>query len=190
MIRPIYLYGNPVLRKIAQEVDRNDETLAQLINDMKETMYDSEGIGIAAPQIGVSKRVIYIDVDILKDDFPELKDVRLTLINPKLTVDETSPTESREEGCLSVPKINEKVTRHTKVRLQYVDEQWNEHDEVIEGYLARVIQHEYDHLEGLMFIDHISAVRKQMIRGKLNNMITGKVNCRYRFKAAKPARGR
>lgn len=190
MIQPIFLYGTPVLRKVAQEVEKGDEQLTQLIADMKETMYDSEGIGIAAPQIGVSKRVIYIDVDVLKDDFPELKDVRLTLINPVVEVDEDSATVTREEGCLSLPRINEKVTRHSKIRLRYTDEEWKEHDVNIEGYLARVIQHEYDHLEGRMFVDHISAVRKQMIKGKLNNMIVGKVNCRYRVRAAKPMRKR
>ena len=155
---------------------------------MKDTMYDSDGIGIAAPQVGVSARIVYIDVDVLKDKFPELKDKRLVLINPVITVDEESPTEVREEGCLSVPGIHENVTRHTKLHIHYFDENWQEHDEDIEGYLARVIQHECDHLEGHVFIDHISAIRKQMIRNKLNNMIKGKVDCDYRVKVYKPAR--
>ena len=108
---------------------------------------------------------------------------RLVLINPEIEIDEESPTLTREEGCLSLPGIHENVTRHSRLRLKYLDEQWQAHDEIIEGYLARVIQHEFDHLDGHVFIDHISPIRKQIIRKKLNNIIEGKVNCDYRFKA-------
>jgi len=110
MILPIYIYGQPVLRKVAEPIDKDYPGLDELIQNMKDTMYDSDGIGIAAPQVGVSARVVYIDVDALSDKFPELKDKRLVLINPEITVDETSPTETREEGCLSVPGIHENVT--------------------------------------------------------------------------------
>ena len=187
MILPVYIYGQPVLRKVAEPVTKDFPQLDELIQNMKDTMYDSDGIGIAAPQVGVSARIVYIDVDVLKDKFPELTGKRLVLINPEITIDEQSPTESREEGCLSVP---ENVTRHTKIHIHYFDENWVEHDEDIDNYLARVIQHECDHLDGHMFIDHISAIRKQMIRNKLNNMIKGKVDCDYRIKVYKPSKRR
>lgn len=190
MILPVYIYGQPVLRQVAEPIDKDFPGLAELIQNMKDTMYDSDGIGIAAPQVGVSARVIYIDVDALSDKFPELKDKRLVLINPEIDIDEDSPIESREEGCLSVPGIHENVTRHTKLHINYFDENWQAHDEDIEGFLARVIQHEFDHLEGHVFTDHISAIRKQMIRNKLNNMVKGKVDCDYRVKPYKPARRR
>ena len=179
-----------MLRKVAEPIDKDYPNLAELIQNMKDTMYDSDGIGIAAPQVGVSARVVYIDVDALKDKFPELKDKRLVLINHEITVDEDSPTDVREEGCLSVPGIHENVTRHATLHINYYDENWQEHDEDIEGFLARVIQHECDHLEGHVFTDHISAIRKQMIRNKLNNIIKGKVDCDYRIKAYKPAKHR
>ena len=186
MVLPIYLYGHPVIRKISEPVGKDYPGLEKLIQDMKDTMYDSEGIGIAAPQVGVNVKVIYIDV--LGKDFPELKDKRMVLINPEIEIDETSDTEVREEGCLSLPGIHESVKRHTRLRLKYFDEQWQEHDEIIEGYLARVVQHEYDHLEGHVFIDHISPIRKSLIRPKLNNIVAGRVNCDYRVKAFQPMR--
>lgn len=179
-----------MLRKVAKPIDKDFPNLAELIQNMKDTMYDSDGIGIAAPQVGVSARVVYIDVDALSDKFPELKGKRMVLINPEIDIDETSPTDVREEGCLSVPGIHENVTRHTRLHINYLDENWQEHDEDIEGFLARVIQHECDHLEGHVFTDHISAIRKQMIRNKLNNIIKGKVDCDYRIKAYKPAKHR
>ncbi len=187
MVLPIYTYGQPVLRKTAQQVTKDFEGLHELIDNMKETMYASDGIGIAAPQVGVNARLIFIDVDILKDDFPELKGKRLVLINPELTIDEESATVTREEGCLSVPGIHENVTRHSKIHLKWADENWEEHDEDFEGYLARVIQHEYDHLDGTLFTDRIAPIRKTMIRTKLNNIVKGKTHCNYRTKFFKPA---
>lgn len=183
MILPIYLYGQPVIRAIAQPVAQDHEGLKELIENMKETMYASDGIGIAAPQVGQSLRLIYIDVDVLADKFPELKDKRLVLINPEIDVDTESQTFTREEGCLSLPGIHENVTRHSRLTIDYLDEDWQPHHEVIEGYLARVIQHEFDHLDGHVFIDHISPIRKQLIRKKLNQIVEGKVSCDYRFKA-------
>ena len=190
MILPIYIYGHPVLRAENAIVTPDFPNLEELIANMKETMYASDGIGIAAPQVGKSLRLIFIDVDVLKDDMPELADKRFVLINPVITVDETSKTVSREEGCLSVPGIHETVTRHDRIHVKWTDENWQEHDEDIEGFLARVIQHECDHLEGHVFTDRISAIRKQMIRNKLNNMVKGKVDCDYRVKPYKPARRR
>ena len=158
--------------------------LHELIENMKETMYHTQGIGIAAPQVGVNARIVYIDVDVLAEDFPELKDRRMVLINPEITIDETAPEISREEGCLSVPGIHENVSRREKIHLHWQDEQFQDHDEDIEGYLARVVQHECDHLEKTLFIDRISPIRKQLIRSKLNNMVKGKISCKYRCKVA------
>ena len=121
MILPVYIYGQPVLRNEAELVTKDYEGLNELIENMKETMYASNGIGIAAPQVGVGLKLVYIDVDVLKDDFPELKGVQMVLINPEVTVDETSPTVTREEGCLSVPGVNENVTRHSKIHLKWTD---------------------------------------------------------------------
>lgn len=184
MVLPIYIYGHPVLRSDNVKVTPDFEGLQELITNMKETMYHTQGIGIAAPQVGVNARIVFIDVDVLAEDFPELKGVNMTLINPVITVDEDAPLVSREEGCLSVPGIHENVQRHEKIHLHWQDEQFQEHDQDIEGYLSRVIQHECDHLEKTLFIDRISPIRKQLIRGKLNNMVKGKVSCDYRCKIA------
>ena len=190
MTLPVYIYGHPVLRKVSAEIDQNYPNLAKLIQNMKDTMYASNGIGIAAPQVGLNIRLIYIDVDVISDDMPELKGKKFVLINPELTIDETSKTVTRDEGCLSLPGISESVTRHRKIHLKWFDENWVQHEEDIEGYLARVVQHEYDHLDGTLFIDHISPIRKQLIRAKLNNIVKGKVRCDYRIKGFKPSHKR
>jgi peptide deformylase len=187
MILPVYLYGHPVLRKVSEKIEKNYEGLHDLIANMKETMYASDGIGIAAPQVGVNIRVIYIDVDVLADSFPELKGKSFVLINPELTVDDTARVIIREEGCLSLPEIHENVPRHEKIHLKWFDEDWTQHEEDFEGYLSRVMQHEYDHLDGIVFVDRISAIRKQLIHSKLNNIVKGKVDCDYRTKAFKPS---
>lgn len=184
MILPVYLYGHPVIRKVAEPIDATYPDLSKLIADMYETMYATDGIGLAAPQIGRSIRVVVIDVDVLSDVHPELAGVKMTLINPTLEVLEDGKKCSSEEGCLSVPGIHESVTRIEKIHLHWFDENFEEHDEIIEGYLARVVQHEYDHLEGKVFIDHISPIRKQLIKAKVTNIIKGRVNCGYRVKAA------
>ena len=184
MILPIYIYGHPVLRAENATVTPDYPNLPELIENMKETMYHTQGIGIAAPQVGVNARIVYIDVDVLAEDFPELKGVNMVLINPEITVDESAPLISREEGCLSVPGVHENVHRHEKIHLHWLDEQFQEHDQDIEGYLSRVIQHECDHLDKTLFIDRISPIRKQLIRSKLNNMVKGKISCNYRCKFA------
>lgn len=186
MTLPIYIYGQPVLRQEAEPVTKDLEGLNELIENMKETMYASNGIGIAAPQVGVSKKIVYIDVDVLKDDFPELKGVNMVLINPEVIVDETSKQVTREEGCLSLPGISENVTRHSKIHLKWTDENWVQHEQDIDGYLARVVQHECDHLYGHLFIDWISPIRKQLIRNKLSSMIKGKIRCSYKVKFFNP----
>ena len=132
--------------------------------------------------VGVSARIVYIDASALKENFPELADSKYVLINPEITVLDGGKRLSRDEGCLSLPGIYEGVTRTEKIRIKWLDENFAEHDEVIEGYLARVMQHECDHLDGKVFIDHISPIRKQLIKAKLNNIVRGKVHCDYRTK--------
>ena len=175
MILPIYVYGQPVLRKVAEDIAPDYPNLKELIENMFETMDNAEGVGLAAPQIGLPIRVVTINLDVLSDDLPEYKDFRKAYINAHIL--EVSGEEvSMDEGCLSLPGIHESVKRGNKIRVQYLDENLEPHDEIIEGYLARVMQHEFDHLEGKMFIDHLSPLRKQMIKGKLNAMLKGKAH--------------
>lgn len=182
MILPIYLYGQPVLRQEADDVDENYPDLKKLVENMYETMYESDGVGLAAPQIGLPIRLIVIDADVLKDTFPELEGVKMTLVNPELDILTDSPTVSRSEGCLSLPGLSENVVRHEKVRLNWLDTDFVEHEQVFEGFLARIIQHEYDHLDGILYVDRISPIRKQLIKTKLNNIARGRVCCDYKSK--------
>lgn len=177
----MYLYGQPVLRKVAAPIEKDYPELQTLVANMFETMYKSEGIGLAAPQIGLPIRVIVIDVTVLADEHPELADSKKVLINPQIL--ETSGKDvSMEEGCLSLPGIHENVTRKDTIRIHYFDENWTEHDDTVTGYLARVMQHENDHLEGHVFTDKISPIRRQLIKGKLANIAKGKVACNYKTK--------
>lgn len=185
MILPIYLYGQPVLRKEAEEIEPGYPNLKQLIADMYETMSQSDGVGLAAPQIGLSKRIVVIDADVLKESFPELAGVKLTLINPELDIIEDGKKVTREEGCLSIPGLSEPVARYEKVRINWLDEDFNEHEQTFEGFLARIIQHECDHLDGILYTDQISPIRKQLIRNKMRNIADGKVNCEYKVKQQK-----
>jgi peptide deformylase len=181
MILPIYLYGQPVLRKIAEDITPDYPNLKELISNMFETMYHADGVGLAAPQIGLPIRIVVIDLDILSDENPEFKGFHKAYINPHIL--ETGGEEvPMDEGCLSLPGIHETVKRASKIHVKYMDEDFVEHDEIVEGYLARVMQHEFDHLEGKLFIDHISPLRKQMIKNRLNSMIKGKTNCSYKIK--------
>ena len=183
MILPIYIYGQPVLRKVAEDVTPEYPELKTLIANMFETLDASNGVGLAAPQIGLAIRVVVIDLDVLSEEFPEYKGFRKAFINAHiLEYDDESEKASSEEGCLSIPGISEKVTRPTHIHVKYLDEEMQEHDEWVEGYLARVMQHEFDHLEGTMFIDRLSPLRKNMIAGKLKNILKGKFRCSYRTK--------
>ena len=183
MILPIYIYGQPVLRKVAEDVTPEYPELKTLIANMFETLDASNGVGLAAPQIGLAIRVVVIDLDVLSEEFPEYKGFRKAFINAHiLEYDDESEKASSEEGCLSIPGISEKVTRPTRIYVKYLDEEMQEHDEWVEGYLARVMQHEFDHLEGTMFIDRLSPLRKNMIAGKLKNILKGKFRCSYRTK--------
>lgn len=183
MILPIYIYGQPVLRKVAEDVTPEYPELKTLIANMFETLDASNGVGLAAPQIGLAIRVVVIDLDVLREEFPEYKGFRKAFINAHiLEYDDESEKASSEEGCLSIPGISEKVTRPTRIHVKYLDEEMLEHDEWVEGYQARVMQHEFDHLEGTMFIDRLSPLRKNMIAGKLKNILKGKFRCSYRTK--------
>lgn len=180
---PIYVYGHPVLREECVEVEEGREGLKQLIADMFETMEASEGVGLAAPQIGKNIRLIVIDSDVLGEDFPECKGRRLALVNPEMDILDGEKV-TRSEGCLSVPGLSENVTRVEHILLNWLDEDFNEHEEEMTGYLARIVQHEMDHLEGMLYTDRISPLRKQMIRKKLSNISEGKTQCSYPIKTA------
>ena len=186
MILPIYTYGQPVLRKVAQDIPADYPGLQELISDMFETLTASEGVGLAAPQIGKAIRVVVIDLDVLSEDLPEYKGFRKAFINAHIVeVDEKSKKESMEEGCLSIPGIHEVVDRPSRIHVVYRDADFQEHDEWVAGYLARVMQHEFDHLEGNMFVDRLSPLRKQLIKNKLKSILQGKFRCSYRTKVVR-----
>ena len=184
MILPIYTYGQPVLRKEAEDITADYPELKQLIENMFETNERADGVGLAAPQIGLPIRVVIVDLTPLAEDMPEYADFKRAYINGYI-VEEEGDTILMDEGCLSLPGIHEKVSRAERVRIEYVDENFMEHDEWVDGYLARVIQHEFDHLEGKVFTDRISPLRRQMNKGKFNALLTGKVRCDYKVKVAK-----
>jgi len=175
---PIYLYGHPVLRKTAQPITPDYPELKKFIADMFETMDNSDGVGLAAPQVGRADRIIVIDATPLAENFPECEGRRFALINPEVEVLD-GETVSRAEGCLSLPGLSEDVKRVEHIRLHWLDENFVEHDEEMSGFLARIVQHECDHLEGHVFIDHLSGIRKQLIKSKLNNIVTGKTGADY-----------
>jgi peptide deformylase len=180
MILPIYLYGQPVLRKQAEEIEQTPE-LAQFIADMYETLTQAEGCGLAAPQVGKPWRLFIVDATELAEDYPECKDFKRTFINPEL-IAASEDTCVYSEGCLSLPGISENVVRPATVRLRYLDENFQEHEETFSGFCARVVQHEYDHLEGHVFTDRISPIRKTFARNKLAAIAKGKVGARYKYK--------
>ena len=182
MILPVYIYGQSVLRKVAEDITPDYPDLSGLIANMWETLAESEGIGLAAPQVGYSIRLSVIDLDPISEDFPEYKGYRQVFIKPHIVEYDDSKTASSEEGCLSLPAIHEKVVRPTRIRVKWQDEEFNQHDEWIEGYLARVMQHEFDHLDGKMFVDRISPLRKQLIKSKLKALLLGRYRCGYRTK--------
>lgn len=180
MIQPIYVYGQPVLRQEAEDIDPDYPGLQKLISDMWETMYNADGVGLAAPQIGKAIALIVIDGSPLAEDFPECKDSKMVIINPELEIIEDMPEVSRAEGCLSLPGLQEDVKRVEHIRLNWLDENFVEHEKEFTGFLARIIQHEVDHLIGTVYTDHVTSIRKQLIRNKLNNLAKGKVKCGYR----------
>ncbi len=185
MILPIYIYGQPVLRKVAEDITPDYPQLQEFLKDMWDTLAESEGIGLAAPQVGKPVRVVVIDLDPLSEDMPEYKDFRGVYINPHIIEYDETQTDSSEEGCLSLPAIHEKVVRPKRIHVQWVDEQFQPHNEWVEGYLARVMQHEFDHLDGKVFTDRISPLRKQLISSKLKALTQGRYRCGYKTKAVR-----
>jgi len=179
MIHPVVVYGHPVLKKVAEEVNKDYPGLRQLIDDLFETMYNAEGVGLAAPQIGKSIRVFVIDGAPLADDEPEFAGFKKVFINPEI-IEKNGELVPMNEGCLSIPNIREEVKRESHIRVQFYDENWNFYDEVYEGYKARVFLHEYDHLDGILFVEKINPLRKRLIKGKLNDISKGKFEADYK----------
>ena len=182
MILPIYTFGQPVLRKVAEDIDKDYPNLTQLIQDMYDTLDKSEGIGLAAPQVGLNIRLVVINLDLISEDYPEYKGYIHTFINPYIEEYDDTETDIMEEGCLSLPGVHESVKRPKRIRVTYLDENFQDHDEWVSGYLARVMQHEFDHLDGVVFTDHLTGLRKQLTKAKLQQIIKGKFSCSYKVK--------
>jgi peptide deformylase len=184
MILPITLYGDPVLRKIAGNIDLNYEGLQELIEDMFETMYNAEGVGLAAPQIGLPIRLFVVDLSPLSKDEPSLEGFRKAFINANI-IERSGDEELMEEGCLSIPGIHEEVYRKNYIRMQYLDKEGVAHDKEFTGYTARVLQHEYDHLDGIMFTDHCSPLKRRLLKRRLTDISKGITTAAYRVKIPK-----
>lgn len=183
MILPIYTYGNAVLRKQAEPIAADYPELKTLITNMYDTMYKAEGVGLAAPQVGLPIRLLVIDLVAYIEDNPELGAFKVVMINP--TILERSEEEvAAEEGCLSIPGIHESVLRAERIKIKYQDADFNEYIEEFEGFKARVVQHEYDHLEGHLFTDRVSPIRRQLLKSRLTNIVKGKTSCDYKVKKA------
>jgi len=180
MILPVVAYGHPTLKRVSEDIDENYPELDELIANMFETMYATKGVGLAAPQINKNIRLFVIDADPFKEDYPEAEGMKKVLINATI-LEEEGPEWAFEEGCLSVPDIHESVMRKPRILIEYYDENWQLHEEWFDGVLARVIQHEYDHIEGTIFVDKLSGMRKMMLKRKLNDISTGNIETRYRM---------
>jgi peptide deformylase len=178
---PIVAYGHPVLRKVSLQVEKDHPNLIELIADMFETMYGANGVGLAAPQIGVSLKIFVIDANPFAEDEPALKDFKKVFINPTIE-EETGDKWDFNEGCLSIPHIREDVSRHPEIKISYYDENWILKQESYKGMAARVIQHEYDHILGKLFTDKINPLRKALIKGKLTNITKGLVKADYKMR--------
>lgn len=184
MILPIYLYGMNVLRKEAETVGADYPELPKLAEDMFLTMEKANGVGLAAPQVGLSIRMFVVDGNGLAEDYPECLGYKRCMINPEI-VEEADTFNTKDEGCLSIPGVYESVKRPDWIVVRYLDEKLEQHEERVEGFAARMTLHEYDHLDGKMFIDHVSPLRKQLIKTKLSNIVKGKVSCTYKAKGVK-----
>lgn len=188
MILPIVAYGAPVLKKEAVEISNEYPNLDQLIENMWETMYASNGVGLAAPQIGLSIRLFVIDAAPFSED-EELDEAEVTLlktfkkafINPTI-IEEDGPIWEFNEGCLSIPDVREDVSRHERIRIHYWDEQFKEQELVLTGLAARVVQHEYDHIEGILFTDHITSLKRRLLKNRLNSISKGAIQVDYLMK--------
>ncbi|MEO5976727.1 MAG: peptide deformylase [Chryseolinea sp.] len=180
MIYPIVMYGDPVLRQKASDVKKGTD-IKQLVEDMYETMYNASGIGLAAPQIGKSMRIFIVDGTIIEDD-PTMLDFKKVFVNPVMVEEVGEPWEY-EEGCLSIPNIREKILRKERLTIKYYDAEWNLKEESYDSIKARIIQHEYDHIEGKMFVDYLTPLKKRLLKGKLADISKGKVDTEYRIAA-------
>lgn len=184
MILPIVAYGDQVLKKKAVDIDEDYPELETLINNMFDTMYEANGVGLAAPQIGKSIRLFIVDASPFEDKEPDLKYFVQVFINP-IIVEESGEEWSFNEGCLSIPTVREDVMRKPKVLLRYYDENFEYYEEEFEGLAARIIQHEYDHIEGKLFTDRLSSFKRTLLKGKLNDISKGNVEVDYRMKFPK-----
>ena len=184
MILPVTLYGDPILKKRADDIVESHPNLQEIIKNMWQTMYAASGIGLAAPQVALSIRLFIVDtVQLEEKRKTNFKGIKKVFINP--TIFEESGEEWKyEEGCLSIPGIREDVFRNPVIKIRYFDENFKEFTDTFDEMNARVIQHEYDHIEGHVFIDHLSPIRRQLLKSKLTNIAKGKVSCRYKFKTA------
>ncbi len=196
MILPILAYGDPVLRKVAKEIPKDYPKLKELITNMYETMYKASGIGLAAPQIGLPIRLFVVDTSPFGDDEdldPKeqefLKDFKQAFINPEM-LEESGKNWNFNEGCLSIPDIREDVSRKDTISIKYMDENFKEHKATYNGILARVIQHEYDHIQGILFTDKLSSLKKRLLKGKLSNISKGKIDVDYRMRFPALKKGR
>jgi peptide deformylase len=179
MTFPIVVYGHPILRKVAAEITKEYPGLDKLIEDLFETMYYSEGLGLAAPQIGKSIRIFVIDGKPAAEDEPSLADFKKAFINPQIT-ERCGELQPMNEGCLSIPNLREEVMRESHIRITYYDENWEFHDEVYDGYKARIIQHEYDHLDGILFPNRLTPLRRRLLKGKLTAISKGNFEADYK----------
>ncbi|HEX8548364.1 MAG TPA: peptide deformylase [Cytophagaceae bacterium] len=179
MIYPIVAFGDPVLKKKAKDIEKGSLDIKKLSADMFETMYEAHGVGLAAPQIGMNLRMFVVDAAPMQEDEPTK--FRRAFINP-IILNEEGQEWAFDEGCLSIPGIRGEVMRPPTLTIKYLDEDWNEHTENFDGIRARIIQHEYDHIEGILFIDYFSSIKKRLLKGKLSNISKGSVDVDYRMK--------
>lgn len=188
MILPIIAYGDTVLRKVASDIDEDYPKLEELIANMWETMYNASGVGLAAPQIGLPIRLFLVDTspfsdddELTKEEQKQLEGFKQVFINANIE-EETGETWSFNEGCLSIPDVREDVSRQGTIKITYLDENFKKHSKTFDGLLARVVQHEYDHIEGVLFTDKLSSLKKRIIKGRLANISKGKINVDYRMR--------
>lgn len=179
MILPVTIYGHPILRKLAADISPDYPNLNQLIENMYETMYQSEGVGLAAPQVNLSIRLFIVDATPYADEVPEMENFKHVFINAQI-FERKGDEESFNEGCLSIPGIRENVKRPTIIKMKYLDENFQPHEKVFDGIAARIIQHEYDHLDGILFVDRLPALRKKLLKSKLRALEHNKYNVKYR----------
>ena len=183
MVLPIYAYGQPVLKKVAKDIDKDYPELEKLLADMWETMYNAQGVGLAAPQIGKGIRLFLVDTVQTMEEGKEADGIKQVFINAE-KIEETGKEWAYEEGCLSIPDIRGDVKRPPVLTIRYLDENFEEHTTTFDGINARVIQHEYDHIDGLLFTEKLKPIRKRLIKRKLENIKKGKIHSEYRMKFA------